>query len=104
MKTGYNDVGCSHCDHQAASVDVTGATPVAAGRSQSEPPAEAVRSWCSEADPAQAQRRRRMVELLLRRGDATNLPGDEPWATPLSWATRHSRGEIIELLKQHGAT
>jgi hypothetical protein len=25
-----------------------------------------------------------MVEFLLKRGAATNLAGDEPWATPLA--------------------
>jgi ankyrin repeat protein len=68
------------------------------------PLAAAVRTWCNEADPAQAPRRRRMVEFLLKRGAATNLPGDAPWSTPLAWATRSGRAEIIELLKHHGAT
>jgi ankyrin repeat protein len=68
------------------------------------PLAAAVRSWCSETDPSRAQRKRRMVEFLLKRGAATNLPGDEGWATPLSWAARSSRGDIVQLLKQHGAT
>jgi ankyrin repeat protein len=68
------------------------------------PLAAAVRSWCREADPGKAQKKRRMVEFLLKRGAATNLPGDEPWSTPLAWATRHNRREIVELLKQHGAT
>ena len=45
-----------------------------------------------------------MVEFLLKRGAATNLPGDQPWATPLAWATRYGRPDIMELLKQHGAT
>ena len=51
-----------------------------------------------------AERIRRLVEFLLKRGAATNLPGDEPWATPLAWAARHRHGEIVDLLKQHGAT
>ncbi|MGI8601369.1 MAG: ankyrin repeat domain-containing protein [Verrucomicrobiales bacterium] len=67
------------------------------------PLAAAVRSWCEEKYPQQAERRRRMVEFLLKRGAATNLPDDEPWATPLAWATRRGHGEIVEL-KQHGAT
>jgi ankyrin repeat protein len=71
---------------------------------QGTPLAAAVRSCCEAGDPKQAQRARRMVEFLLKRGAATNLPGDEPWATPLAWATRRGRGEIVELLKQHGAT
>jgi len=45
-----------------------------------------------------------MVEFLLKRGAATNLPGDEPWATPLAWAALHRHSEIMDLLKQHGAT
>jgi ankyrin repeat protein len=45
-----------------------------------------------------------MVEFLLKRGATTNLPGDEPWATPLAWAVQHGHGEIVDLLKQHGAT
>jgi ankyrin repeat protein len=68
------------------------------------PLAAAVRSWCEEKDPKRAEQRRRMVEFLLKRGAATNLPGDEPWATPLAWATRHGHDGIVELLKQHGAT
>jgi hypothetical protein len=45
-----------------------------------------------------------MVEFLLKRGAATNLPGEAPWSTPLAWATRSGKAEIIELLKRHGAT
>ena len=44
-----------------------------------------------------------MVEFLLNRGAATNLPGDEPWATPLAWATRSKRADIVDLLKLRGA-
>lgn len=71
---------------------------------QGSPLAAAVRSWCMDTDPKQKARRRRMVEFLLKRGARTNLPGEQPWATPLAWATRHGRDEILELLKQHGAT
>jgi ankyrin repeat protein len=67
------------------------------------PLAIAVRAWCQEMDPKQAQRRKQMVEFLLNRGAATNLPGDEPWATPLAWATRSKRADNVELLKQRGA-
>jgi ankyrin repeat protein len=67
------------------------------------PLAMAVRSWCAEENPAQAENRRRMVEFLLERGAAPNLPGDESWATPLACAVRHARGEIVALLKQYGA-
>jgi ankyrin repeat protein len=57
-----------------------------------------------EDRPRQAQRRRRMVEFLLKRGAATNLPGDEPWATPLAWARKLGLRDIEELLLKHGAT
>jgi len=70
---------------------------------QGTPLAAAVRSWCAEMDPKQREGRR-MVEFLLKRGARTNLPGDQPWATPLAWASRRGRGDIVELLKQHGAT
>jgi ankyrin repeat protein len=51
----------------------------------------------------QARRRRRMVEFLLKRGAATNLPDDEPWATPLTWARKLGLPDIAELLMKHGA-
>jgi ankyrin repeat protein len=70
---------------------------------QATPLATAVRA-CGQGEPRQVARRRRMVEFLLKRGAATNLPGDEPWATPLAWAGRHGQVEIVELLQQHGAT
>jgi ankyrin repeat protein len=70
---------------------------------QGTPLAAAVRAW-DGTDPKQAEQRRRIVQFLLKRGAATNLPGDEPWATPLAWATRRGHGELAELLKQHGAT
>jgi ankyrin repeat protein len=60
------------------------------------PLAAAVRSWlgCTEKDrPELAERRQQMVEFLLERGAATNLPDDEPWATPLAWA-RNSHMQI----------
>lgn len=45
-----------------------------------------------------------MVEFLLTRGAPTNLPDDEPWATPLAWAQRREHSEVAEILRQHGAT
>jgi ankyrin repeat protein len=71
------------------------------------PLAAAVRSWlgCAEQDRRDlAQRRRRMVEFLLKRGAATNLPDDEPWATPLAWARKLGLADIEEILLKHGAT
>ena len=70
---------------------------------QGTPLAAAVRA-CGETDAKQANRGRRMVEFLIKRGAATNLPGDKPWATPLAWAARHRLGAIVGLLRQHGAT
>jgi len=63
------------------------------------PLATAVRGWCTETDFKQNPRRRRAVEFLLKRGAALDLPGDEPWATPLAWAKRHGRREIVQTLK-----
>jgi ankyrin repeat protein len=71
------------------------------------PLAVAVRStgrWKEKDQPQQTQRGRRMVEFLLKRGAATNLPGDEPWATPLAWARKLRLSEIEELLMKYGAT
>jgi ankyrin repeat protein len=62
------------------------------------------REWKEEDRPRQVQRRRRMVEFLLKRGAATNLPGDEPWATPLAWARKLGLQDIEKLLLKHGAT
>ena len=66
------------------------------------PLAAAVRTG-GQGDPKQAKRRRLMIEFLLKRGAATNLPDDEPWATPLAWANRRQDTDIARLLKQHGA-
>jgi ankyrin repeat protein len=71
------------------------------------PLAAAVRyePWCKEEDRSKlAQRRRRMVEFLLKRGAATNLPGDEPWATPLARARKLGLPDIADVLIKHGAT
>jgi ankyrin repeat protein len=71
------------------------------------PLAAAVRHepWCRKADRAKLpQQKRRMVEFLLKRGAATNLPGDEPWATPLAWARKLGLADIEEILLKHGAS
>ena len=68
------------------------------------PLAAAVRSFSTGEDRNRAERGRRMIEFLLKRGAATNLPDDEPWATPLACATRRGDREVMDLLKQHGAT
>jgi ankyrin repeat protein len=65
---------------------------------QGTPLAAAVRSCCAVDDPKQAERARRMVEFLLKRGARANLPGDKPWATPMAWATRRGRGDLVKLL------
>jgi hypothetical protein len=38
-----------------------------------------------------------------RCGASTNLPDDEPWATPLAWAERRQHREITSILRGHGA-
>jgi ankyrin repeat protein len=68
------------------------------------PLAAAVRSGLGSNEPTLAQRRRQMVEFLLERGAATNLPDDEPWATPLAWARKLGLADIEEILLKHGAT
>jgi len=45
-----------------------------------------------------------MVEFLLKRGAATNLPDDEPWATPLARARKLGLADFEEILLKHGAT
>jgi len=68
------------------------------------PLAAAVRSGLGGNEPALAQRRRRMVEFLLKRGAATKVPDDEPWATPLAWARKLGLADIEQILLKHGAT
>jgi len=70
------------------------------------PLAAAVRHepWCREQDSSKlASQRKRMVEFLLKRGAAPNLPDDEPWATPLAWARKRGLVEIEAVLERHGA-
>jgi hypothetical protein len=71
---------------------------------QGTPLAAAVRVCCAAKDPERAERGRQMVEFLLKRGAATNLPDDEPWATPLAWARKLELAEIEKILLKHGAT
>ena len=74
---------------------------------QGTPLAAAVRAdpWCNKADREQKERqRKRMVKFLLKWNAATNLPDDEPWATPLAWAQRLGRAEIEAMLREKGAT
>jgi hypothetical protein len=72
---------------------------------QGTPLAAAVRA--AKTDPVDdvtaAGRRGKIIALLLKRGAATSLPGDEPWATPLAWARRNGLPEIEALLVQRGA-
>ena len=67
------------------------------------PLAAAVRACVDGGDAKQAQRGRRMIEFLLKRGAATNLPGDTPWATPLAWARKRGLGDVEKMLLKHGA-
>jgi hypothetical protein len=41
---------------------------------------------------------------VLERVTVTNLPDDEPLATPLAWARNLRLAEIEEILLEHGAT
>jgi ankyrin repeat protein len=68
------------------------------------PLAAAVRSGLGSQEPKLAERRRRMVEFLLKRRARANLPDDEPWATPLAWARKLGLADIEEILLKHGAT
>jgi ankyrin repeat protein len=68
------------------------------------PLAAAVRSGLGSKEPQLAEHRRQMVEFLLKRGAATNLPDDEPWATPLAWARKLGVADLEEILLKHGAT
>ena len=70
---------------------------------QGTPLAAAVRVCCAAKDPERAERGRQMVEFLLKRGAATSLPDDEPWATPLAWARKLELAEIEKILLRHGA-
>jgi ankyrin repeat protein len=71
---------------------------------QGTPLAAAVRSFPTGDDPEKARRGQGMIAFLLKRGAATNLPGDEPWATPLAWARRRGLREIEAMLREHGAS
>jgi ankyrin repeat protein len=70
---------------------------------QGTPLAAAVRSCFDVQDPKQAARMRRMIAFLLKRGAATNLPGDEAWATPLAWARKRGLADVEKMLMEHGA-
>ena len=67
------------------------------------PLAAAVRSCCATENSRQAKRGRGMIEFLLKHGAITNLPNDEPWATPLAWARKRELGDIERMLLKHGA-
>jgi len=45
-----------------------------------------------------------MVQVLLSRGAPTNLPDDEPWATPLAGAGQRGHTQIASILRPAGAT
>jgi ankyrin repeat protein len=70
---------------------------------QGTPLAAAVRACASGADRQQAERALRMIRFLLKRGAATNLPGDQPWATPWAWARKFGLVDVEALLLKNGA-
>ena len=53
---------------------------------------------------ALAQRGRQMAEFLPNRGAATDLPDEEPWATPLDWKRKLKLADVEQILRKHGAT
>ncbi len=67
------------------------------------PLAAAVRSCVQSQERKQAERGRRMIRYLLRRGAAHNLPEDKSWATPLAWARKLGLADVANLLLSHGA-
>ena len=71
--------------------------------SKGTPLAVAVRSCATSGNPKPTERGRRMIEFLLKHGAVTNLPGDEPWATPLAWARKRGLADIEQMLLKHGA-
>jgi hypothetical protein len=73
-----------------------------AGQPAGEPTAHC--SGLGSKEPKLAERRREMVEFLLKRGAATNLADDEPWATPLGWARKLGVADLEAVLLKHGAT
>lgn len=46
---------------------------------------------------------KRMVQYLLDHGAEPNKAG-AVWATPLAWAEKRGHGEVVEMLRKHGAT
>lgn len=65
---------------------------------QGTPLASAVRSCCSAKEPEQSERARKMIEFLLEHGANPHLPDDKSWATPIAWAERYGREDLVELL------
>lgn len=55
----------------------------------------------AEERPKLEHKRLRMIRFLLKRGAATSLPDDEPWATPLQQARQNKLAEIEALLLRH---
>ena len=45
-----------------------------------------------------------MARLLLDRGSPANEPATPRWASPLAWATKMGHTDIVDLLRQHGAS
>lgn len=48
--------------------------------------------------------RKELVELLLLRGAPVHEVGNEPWTTPIAWATRMHHDAIFTLLSHHAET
>jgi ankyrin repeat protein len=95
----------ANADHSIAALFLKAGADINARdlESKGTPLAIAVRSSVGHEKPQQAKRRRKMIEFLLKLGAATNLPGDEPWATPLAWARKRGLKDIEQMLLKHGA-
>lgn len=66
---------------------------------QGTPLAAAVRACCQCRDSEHGTRLMRMIEFLLKRGAPVDLPGCPAWATPLAWADRYGRTDLVKLLR-----
>jgi ankyrin repeat protein len=71
---------------------------------RSTPLAAAVRACPIESDSHEGKRSRQMIRFLLARGAKPNLPDDDPWSTPMAWASARSLADVEELLRKNGAT
>jgi ankyrin repeat protein len=65
---------------------------------QGTPLASAVRASSDAKESSDAERGREMTKFLLKHGAKPELPDDAPWSTPLAWARRRHRDDLVSLL------